>query len=77
MGKEGKALEALMGRTDGPVFVQRCALGEDVGGRGKRLRRRGLGGSRQGGSLMLKDAQLGRAKMCKRKLMTYSSPAAG
>ena len=32
LGKEGKALEALMGRTEGPVFVQRCALGDEVGG---------------------------------------------
>ena len=32
LGKEGNELEALMGRTEGPLFVQRCALGDEVGG---------------------------------------------
>ena len=53
MGKEGKALEALMGRTEGPIFVQRCALGDEVGGRGTRRLLRELGGGRLGGSPML------------------------
>ena len=32
MGKEGKEMEALMGRAEGPGFVMRCALEEEVAG---------------------------------------------
>ena len=75
LGKEGKALEALMGRTEGPVFVQRCALGDDVGGARKtsstsRAWRKSAGWLTD----VIRARNLVEAKMCKRKLMTYSHP---
>ena len=75
LGKEGKALEALMGRTEGPVFVQRCALGVDAGGARKtsstsRAWRKSAGWLTD----VMRTRNLVEAKMSKRKLMSYSHP---
>ena len=75
MGKEGKELEALMGRTEGPIFVQRCALGDEAGGARKtssisRAWRR----SARWLTDVLRSHNLVDTKMYKRKLMTYSHP---
>ena len=32
MGKDGKEREALCGRVNGPVYVQRCALSDEIAG---------------------------------------------
>ena len=76
MGKEGKEMEALMGRTSGPVFVQRCALEEEVAGARKtssvsRAWRRSAGWL----SDILRTRNLVEAKACKRKVMTYIHPS--
>ena len=50
MGKEGKELEAQMGRACGPEFVQRCAMGMRLEERGERRRLPVPGGSPLDGS---------------------------
>ena len=75
MGKEGEELKALMGRTSGPVFVQRCALGEEPGGTRKtssspRAWRKSAGWL----SDILRTRTLVEEKVYKKKLLHYSHP---
>ena len=75
MGKEGKELEALMGRTSGPVFVQRCALGEVTGGT-RKTSSTSRAWKKSAGWLgdILRTRGLVEEKVYKRKLLTYCHP---
>ena len=75
MGKEGKEMEALMGRGEGPKFALRCAMEEEVAGARKtsavsRAWRRSAGWL----SDILRTRNMVEAKWRKRKVAAYQHP---
>ena len=75
MGKEGKELGALTGRTLGPAFVHRCALEEDIAGARRtssvsRAWRRSVGWF----SDLLRTAKVVEANVYRRKVVSYKHP---